>query len=145
MQDVLICDLFFPTGIKCKFSSFSASVPRRLCLIVNYSYSFALKTAAFQNVMKTPSPHSFLPSSSSTSNETLRLVCSPSLEMFLISSPLFIEPSSFPVSHESCLSSVYFSFSSLLNIHSSFFLLFLFYHCLLSFPFLSFAVTFDVA
>lgn len=56
MQDVLICDLFFPTGIKCKFSSFSASVPRRLCLIVNYSYSFALKTAAFQNVMKTPFP-----------------------------------------------------------------------------------------
>lgn len=58
--------------------------------------------------------------------------------MFLISSPLFIEPSSFPVSHESCPSSVYFSFSSLLNIHSSFlFLFFFFFHRRpLSFPFL---------
>lgn len=88
--------------------------------------------------MKTPSPHSFLPSSSSTSNETLRLVCSPSLEMFLISSPLFIEPSSFPVSHESCLSSVYFSFSSLLNIHFFVFPSFSFLPLpsFLSFPFL---------
>lgn len=50
----------FRSGVKCKFSSLSACVSRRLCLIVNYFYSFALKTAAFRYVMKTPSSRPFL-------------------------------------------------------------------------------------
>lgn len=45
---------FPPVYRWCKFSFLSATLLARLCLIVNYFYSFALKTTAFQGVMNTP-------------------------------------------------------------------------------------------
>lgn len=113
----------FRSGVKCKFSSLSACVSRRLCLIVNYFYSFALKTAAFRYVMKTPSSRPFLSPPFARSSDRFRArnvsyfifaldrrVESPSTSTILLSSNGAFRSRAFHFLHLSTLVLLLFSF-----------------------------------